>query len=346
MLFNNRPSIPTDKGGSDVKTFIIGLFLCFVLVCTKVSQANAQDIPTIKLDTQEVILHPVLTKDGRCVVDLNKDNFRIFDKNVEQTITSFSIRNVPISMGIVYDVSGSIKEEIGIAQKALYILNGIRDYRDEYFLTLVSSKAVMQHDFTNNFDDILNGTFTKIEGQTALLDAVYISIQKLKEHGHNEKKVILIISDGQDNNSRYSQKEVENALKESDITIISLWIYNGEPIEYQRVPSTMPGKPDTLIAIEDRGWRLLETIALKSGGSAHRDGAYKDQALARDVNKAEAAFQRIFMKIALEMRLCYTIAYTPSTAEKGWHRIKIQFKNLPKGYDNLAVQCRPGYNVN
>lgn len=328
--------------GTLTKLLIVAIFIFHPLD----TQAQNEDLPVIKNSTSEVILYPIVTdSEGRHIMVLEAENFKISEDGVKQEVTSFRKDNVPASIGIIFDISGSTQGIENLIRSALNILGSIRHPNDEFFVILVGTAINLRQDFTTDFNEIQNSTFIKIGGQTALLDGIYMGINKLGK-GRHSKKALFIFSDGQDNNSSYTEKEVQNALNESDVRVYAFWIYNGQEIQYQRVPSTRVGEPDTYKPIIDPGYVLLENLAYESGGVINRDGAYKDQLDESQFNQVNMSFEAQFIKIALGLRMSYVISYESSnTTKKGLRKIKIELIKLPKGYSGLRVRARRSYQI-
>ncbi len=188
------------------------------------------DESTIKVVTDLVTLTLTVTDPyGRYVSGLGKNAFSVSDNNQEQNITFFSDTDAPVSIGILFDVSGSMStEKIGKARKALERFINTSHPNDEYFLIAFNSRAQLLMDRTRDGEAVLRKlTLVEPKKNTALYDAVYLGTERVSR-GTHQKKAILIISDGQDNSSRYSFKEVRRLMKESDVVIYSVGIMDGK----------------------------------------------------------------------------------------------------------------------
>src|SRR5215210_276394 len=165
---------------------------------------------------------------GRYVSGLTKDAFTIFDEGEEQEITYFSDSDAPVSIGILFDVSGSMSgEKIGKARRALERFINTSHPSDEYFLIAFNSRAQLLLDRTRDGEAVLNKlTLVEPKQNTALYDACYLGIERVTR-GTHQKKALLIISDGQDNSSRYNFGEVRRLMKEADVTVYAVGIVDG-----------------------------------------------------------------------------------------------------------------------
>ena len=171
----------------------------------------------IRVDTTLVLI-PVAVTDpmSRFVTGLERENFKVFEDKVEQEIVQFSSEDASLSVGIVFDTSGSMGAKLQKSRQAVAQFMKTANPRDEFFLIQFSDRPEMVQDFTTQAEEIQNRlTFTQAKGRTALLDAIYLAMSQMKK-AHNPRRAILIISDGGDNSSRYTESEVMNAVREAD----------------------------------------------------------------------------------------------------------------------------------
>ncbi|MCB1023360.1 MAG: VWA domain-containing protein [Acidobacteria bacterium] len=302
------------------------VFLCFISILTAFGQEPQPTPPTqgddtdaeIKVETDLVTLTLTVTDYyGRYVSGLTKNNFTIFDEKQKQKITFFSDTDAPVSIGILFDVSGSMSgEKILKAKNALSRFINTSHPRDEYNLIAFNKRAQLLMDRTRDGEAVLNKlTLVKPKDNTALYDAVYLGVERVTRGAH-QKKALLIISDGQDNASRYSFKEVRRLMKESDVVIYSVGIMDG------RDSGSMEGL---------QGQAFLDELASVTGGKSF----YPSSAVEMD---------EIFERIALELRHQYSIGYTPDNFKPNgeWRKVKVKVKP-PRGLPRLTVRSREGY---
>jgi VWFA-related protein len=203
----------------------------------------------IKVDVN-LVLVPVTVNDemGRIVSGLRRDNFSIYDDK-QQQIMSFSSEDAPFSVGLVFDTSGSMRDKMGKARLGARAFWQAANPEDEAFLVTFSNRAELQVGFTRDFANIQSALlFAVPKGATALIDAVYLAMRRLKS-AHNSRKALLVISDGGDNNSRYSKGELLQYAKEADVQIYGIGIHEG------------PKSPE-----EMSGPELLEELAAATSG--------------------------------------------------------------------------------
>jgi len=254
---------------------------------------------------------------GRFVSGLSQDAFKVTDNNQEQEITFFSDVDVPISIGILFDVSGSMSgDKIQKARKALERFIATSHPSDEYFLIAFNSRAQLLLDRTRDGESVLQKlTLVEPKSNTALYDACYLGVEKVTS-GTRQKKALLIISDGQDNASRYTFNEVRRLLKETDVTVYSVGI---------------AGSGDAGSVLGMQGQSFLEELSSITGGKLF-------------LPQTDVELDEIFERIALELRHQYSIGFTPKdfTPDGKWHKVKVKV-NPPRGLPRLTVRGREGY---
>jgi len=274
---------------------------------SKQAQKNPQD--KLVINTKLVNLTvSVNDKLGRFVAGLSKEDFEIFDDNVKQDIAFFSDDDAPISLGIVYDVSGSME---AFSSRSLAMLRSFFDNshrEDEFYVYAFNNRVQLVQDFTSLPEALLNRvTFIKPKGSTALFDATYAAVEKVRE-GRHHKKVILIFSDGEENSSRYSGRELQNLLKENDVQIYAIGMSEFSD-----------------------GAGTLKFIAEPTGGQALFPFDY-------------ASAEVVYTRLALMLRRQYVIGFYPSNATGGttWHKLHVQIK-APKQLGRLRLSYKNGY---
>jgi Ca-activated chloride channel homolog len=254
----------------------------------------------------------------RVVTGLDRDNFRLFENKIEQEIQYFSSEDVPISIGVIFDLSGSMANKAGKAKEATLQFFKTANPQDEFFLVSFNDRAELISAFTNNVDDLQNRlSFTAAKGRTALLDAIYLGLSEMRT-ARNGKRALLIISDGGDNNSRYSEKNIKRQVREANTQLYSIGIF--DPLGYRdRSPEELSGPS------------LLNEVTELSGGRAFT---------AENIND----LPDIATKIGAEMRNQYLLGYRPSdkSHDSRWRRIKIKLR-APKGLPPISVSAKTGY---
>jgi Ca-activated chloride channel homolog len=176
----------------------------------------------------DLVLVPVTITDpmDRLVIGLEQDNFQVFDGKQPQEIRHFSTEDTPVSLGVIFDVSGSMKSKIEQAREAVVEFLKTANPQDEFFIITFADQPEAVSDFTSSVEDIQSQLLYALpRGRTALMDAIYLGLSKMRQAKY-PRKALLIISDGGDNHSRYTQREIESIVKEADVAIYVVGIYD------------------------------------------------------------------------------------------------------------------------
>jgi Ca-activated chloride channel family protein len=201
-------------------------FFSSIAVLLAVSVAtivHAKQQKSLKIDVDLVMVNVTVTdSDNKLITDLKPDNFHIFEDKVEQKIRYFSTEQQPLSLGIVFDVSHSMEPKIALAREAAARFLETGGPEDEYFLVEFSSRAKLTEHFTSDVNRLRDHlALVPPQGDTAMYDAVYLALTEVRK-GRNPKKALLLITDGEDNHSRYSRHDIREFARESDVQIFSI----------------------------------------------------------------------------------------------------------------------------
>jgi Ca-activated chloride channel family protein len=265
----------------------------------------------------DLVLVPVTITDpmNRLVTGLDKDNFAVFEGKQEQQIRTFSSEDAPVSLGVIFDMSGSMASKIERAREAVVEFFKTANPQDEFFMITFADRPEEVSDFTSSIEDIQGKlVYTVPKGRTALLDAIYLGVSKMRQAKY-PKKALLIISDGGDNHSRYTEGEIKSTVKEADVLIYAVGIYDHYfPTEEERL-----------------GPALLSEVTELTGGRAFTIDNPNDLA-------------DVATKIGIELRNQYVLGYRPTnSAHDGkWRKIKVKLIP-PKGLPPLRVYAKTGY---
>jgi len=199
----------------------ISFFLLFVMFAAVVMHARQQK--SLKVDVDLVMVNVTVTDpDNKQIMDLKPDNFQVFEDKIEQKIRFFSTEEQPLSLGIVFDVSHSMEPKIAVARDAAARFLDTGSPEDEYFLVEFSSRAKITEDFTTDVSRLRDHlALVPPQGDTAMYDAVYLALSKVRK-GQNPRKALLLITDGEDNHSHYSRHDIREFARESDVQIYSI----------------------------------------------------------------------------------------------------------------------------
>lgn len=275
--------------------------------------------PNIRVDTTLVLI-PVTVTDplNRFVTGLEREHFKLFEDKIEQQLTHFASEDAPLSIGLVFDASGSMGSKLQKSRQAAAQFFKLANPEDEFFLVQFNDRPELTSPFTHSTEEIQNRlTFTQSKGRTALLDAIYLSMNEMKK-AHNPRKAILVISDGGDNSSRYTQSEIKNLVREADVQIYAIGIFE-----------MMGGRGRT--AEELSGPGLLTELAEQTGGRHFP---------VENLNE----LPDIAAKVGIELRNQYVLGYTPTNPQRDGKYRRVTVKVVqPRGLPPLRAFWRLGY---
>lgn len=313
----------------------VGAALSVLLGCWPSVPASAQEISSgpqpvppssepklpagkpIRLETDLTLVGVSVTDPmGRLVTGLEQSDFRVFEDGTEQEIVRFMSEDVPVSIGVIFDMSGSMSDKIDKSRKAAVQFFRTANPQDEFFLVDFNDRAEINSAFTTSVDQLQDRLlYTAAHGLTALYDGVYLGLSQMRT-AHNTKKALLIISDGGDNHSRYTETEIRKFVQEEDVQIYAIGLFEAD------------GGPTP----EERGGpALLQNLTQMTGGRMFVVSNLSD-------------LPDIATKISMELRNQYVLGYRPSNrAHNGkWRKIKVKLRP-PKGLPPLTVYARSGY---
>ena len=273
----------------------------------------------IKSDVDMTLVNVTVTDPlDRLVTGLEKEHFRVFEDGIEQEVQTLSSEDIPVSIGLVFDMSGSMSDKVEKAREAAVEFMRTANPRDQFFLVSFNDRAELTSGFTSSVDELQTRMmFTSSHGRTALLDAVYLGLSQMRG-AHNSKRALLIISDGGDNHSRYNENDVKNYLKEADCQLYAIGIF--DPIGIRSRTTE-----------ELEGPSLLSEMTEMTGGRVFPVG-----------NLGE--LPDIAAKIGMELRNQYVLGYKSSNPHRNgaWRKIRVKMRP-PKGLPPLNVFARTGY---
>ncbi|MGA3071156.1 MAG: VWA domain-containing protein [Terracidiphilus sp.] len=265
----------------------------------------------------DMVLVPITITDpmNRLVTGLEQEDFQVFENNSQQKIATFATEDAPVSIGIIFDLSGSMSSKLIRARESILQFIKTANPQDEFFVIGFNDRPELIEDFTSSVEDIQARLATVRSGRrTALLDAIYYGVTKMKDARH-ERKALLVVSDGGDNRSRYTEGELRAQVREADVEIYSIGIFD----PYAATPE------------EQTGPQLLFDVSEETGGRLFRVDDIADMG-------------DIAEKISTELRNQYVIGYRPKdlTRDGKWRKVKVRV-NPPAGLPPLTVHARTGY---
>ena len=301
-----------------LRSEIFRLVLCGSLIGAWAQAQQKPETPddesVIRVDTRLVVLHcAVLDKSGKLITNLPQNAFKVFENNIEQPVKLFHREDVPVSLGIVIDNSGSMREKRQRVEAAAIKLVKASNPQDEVFIVNFNDDAYLDVPFTNSMAKLEEGV-ARIDsrGGTAMRDAVSMSIDHLRQEGKRDKKVLLVVTDGNDTASSgiTLEKLVEKAQKSRDVLIYTIGILGKEEARDRK-----------------KAQRAMDALTKASGGASYYPG---------DLSEVES----IAEQVAHDIRNQYTIGYSPTNeALDGTYRaIKVTASG-----GKYLVRTRSGY---
>jgi VWFA-related protein len=280
----------------------------FTLACLATYGQEA----TFRTDSRLVVLNvSVFDQGGKVVRDLAKSAFTVFENGEQQTLTVFRQEDVPISLGLIIDTSASMTDKRDRVASAALAMVKASNPDDEVFIINFNESAVLAKDFTNNLKDLENALRNlDAKGETAMRDALRLGIEHHLHHAHRDKKVLLVVTDGEDNSSVETQAHLVQVAQQNDVIIYAVGLLGAE-------------EP----ASAERARKQLNELTQQTGGRAW---------FPNDV----AEIANITPEIAHEIRNQYILAYTPTNlaADGSFRKIRVDV-DVP----GVLVRTRTGY---
>jgi Ca-activated chloride channel family protein len=270
----------------------------------------------VRIDVDQVLLHVSVTDmSSRYVTGLTQADFQLWEDKIEQEIQYFGTDDSPLSLGIIFDVSGSMGDKLEAARAAATQFISIGNRNDEYFLVEFNDKAKLVQDFTTDITRLQSRLIlTRGKGSTALYDALYLGLEHVRG-GQHTRKALLLITDGEDNHSRYSFSNVKDVAKERDVAIYSIGIMDRVNVDF----------------FNGHGRRILAALADLTGGDAFFPDSVQ-------------SLGPICQLIALNLKNQYVLGYrSTNLANDGkWRKLRVQVRKQP-GMPRMTARARNGY---
>jgi VWFA-related protein len=272
----------------------------------------------LRVDTALAVIPVHVTNTlGTPINNLSKENFRLFENGVEQTISYFATEDAPLSVGLLFDSSGSMQNKMAKSLEAAAELFKTSNLQDEFFLVEFNERPKMSVPFTSDSEELYQRiVHTKPFGRTSLYDAVHLALAQMKK-ARNPRKALVILSDGGDNRSRHTFQQIRSLLLEADVQVYAMGIFD---------PEDVPKRPRE----ELNGPRVLDELTEESGGRHFR---------VSDIND----LPEISAQIGLELRSQYVLGYSPINETRDGKYRRVNVKLAPEGGARLRVDYRRGY---
>jgi Ca-activated chloride channel family protein len=300
------------------RSLVIAILLastCATVILAQESSGKAKN-QTLKVDVDLVLVNATVSDaQGRMVTGLGPEHFQLWEDKIEQKIEYLSSEDTPLSIGLIFDATGSMSDKISNARDAATTFLKTGNPEDDYFLVTFSQRAQLVRDFTTDISQIQSRLlFTPAKGLTPLFDAVYLALDKMGS-ASNKRKALLLITDGEDNHSRYSFADIKEFARERDVQIFAIGIVS----------------PFSELNRGRTGRAIIEDLVEINGGRAFfPDSVYE--------------LEDICTKIAVELKNQYVLGYhsTNSAKDGKWRKLRLKVE-APKGQSNLFVRGKSGY---
>ena len=306
-----------------VKRLILPVF-ALILILFLGNFSEAQRTPRFRTEVDQVVVYAsVYDAEGNLVSGLTKDEFTLFEDKLEQQITSFAQMDVPSTVGIVLDSSGSMRSKMPMVEEAMNLFLDQNNPENELYLVRFDDEVELEEDFTQEVEDIRDAIGNVvIRGGTALYDAIYLSTEKSR-HGNEPRRVVLIFTDGEDKDSFYTHEELIDKVRESDTLVYIVAFLDSELSEKGGFFGVFKSQKSK---IEEQ----INAIADETGGKAF-------------FPKEVSALNPIFESIAHDLKKQYRLAYISSNPEENgeWRRIDVRLTSAKQ--KELKVRAKRGY---
>jgi Ca-activated chloride channel homolog len=282
------------------------------LLCATIALAQT---PALRVEIDLVLLQATVTdKNNNYIKGLSQTDFQVWEDKIEQKVEYFYAENVPVSVAIIFDVSGSMEKKLQQARLAANTFLKLGDEEDEYLLIEFSDSARIVQDFTSDITKLQNRIlFSAAKGNTSLYDALYLALDKVSRDGSNARKAVIVITDGQDNHSRYSFTNVRDFAREHDVMIYGIGIED---------------RADLLIG-GFSGRLVLRSLSEMTGGSAYFPDSID-------------SLPEICERIGVDLKNQYVLGYRSHNAARDGKWRKLQVK-VDKAKGRLIVRAKNGY---
>lgn len=272
----------------------------------------------IRVDSSLVLVPAEVTNFmGAPITGLQKEDFRLFEDGVEQPIAKFSMEDAPVSIGLLFDISGSMRNKIKKAAEAAQAFFQTANPQDEFFLVEFSDRPKLTVPFTTDPDEVYDRiAHARPFGRTSLLDAIHMAMVEMK-HARNLRKALVIVSDGGDNRSRHTEREIKNAMLESDLQVYAMGIFDPDDAKHS--------------IEEKKGPELLQELADETGGREYPVTRLED-------------LPSISARIGNQLRNQYLLGYYPANPERDGKYRNIRLRVTPQlELRDLRIYYRHGY---
>lgn len=292
-------------------------------------QLFSQKAPRFRADVDQVVLYAsVYNTEGQLVSDLKQEDFLVTENGTLQQVTYFGLDDIPATVGIVMDNSGSMRDKKDRVDKATDLFLDLNNPENELFLMSFNSESRLDEDFTQDVDDIRDALYNQmVSGGTALYDAISLAVEHAHE-GSEPKRVVVVFTDGEDKNSYYTIDEVVQQVEEADILVFIIAFLAQQESEKSGFFGVLKKIKKETVS------KSVIDVAEATGGKAYFPNDTKE-------------LQQVFEEIAYELRNQYRLSYisnvTEELREDGWRSVRVNIKKARER--GLRIRARRGYYI-
>ncbi len=297
-------------------------------IITTLSMINTllAQTPKFKANVEQVVVYATVHDSlGQLVSNLQQNDFNLFENKILQNITYFGLDDIPSTIGIVMDNSGSMRGKKHLVDKATQLFLETNNPANELFLLAFNSKVRIDENFTRDIEDIQDSLFNQmVGGGTALYDAIFLAVDHAS-HGSEPKKIVIVFTDGEDKDSYYTLEEVVEKVEESFVQVFLIALLSQDLSDDRGLFGVFRSKRDKVS-------KSMVNIAESTGGKAY-------------FPKQATELKEIFKEIGYELRTQYRLAFVSNIKEKvnenGWRSLQVELVNAQQR--GLRVRARAGY---
>jgi len=285
---------------------------------------DSRKSPVFRAEVNQVVIYTsVYNSNSQLVSGLTKDDFQVYEDRIEQEIINFAQTDIPSSVGIVLDSSGSMRNKIGKVEQALELFLSFDNSSNELFMIRFDDEVELEEDFTRDVEDIKDAiSNVVVKGGTALYDAIYLAADKVSE-GEEPRRILLVFTDGEDKDSYYELEELVDKVEETDCIIFIVAFLDNDLSEDKGFFGLFKSQKQSVR-------EQISSISLSTGGNAYFPSQVEE-------------LDPIFKQIAVELKNQYRLSYIPSNTDKDgkWRRIDVKVAGAEE--KGLKVRAKKGY---
>ncbi len=295
------------------------------LLCPVLAPLCAQT-PRFRADVDQIVVYvAVYDEHGQLVSTLNKDDFEVYENKILQEVNYFGLDDIPSTIGIVMDNSGSMRGKKDLVDRATELFLETNNPSNELFLLAFNSEVKIAEDFTRDFEDIRDALFNQIvSGGTALYDAIFLAVDHASQ-GSEPKRVVIVFTDGEDKDSYYILEEVVEKVEESAVQVYLIALLSEDLSDDEGFFGVFKSQREKVS-------KAMSSIAESTGGKAY---------FPQKASELQGVFKQIGYELRNQYRLAFVSNIVEEANEEGWRTLRVRVANARE--KGLRVRARTGY---